>query len=61
MEQQYFLLIDVRDHIQQGYCKDLLRDLKTYYPEEFEILCKDIRLIEQEKRVASLLRNANSV
>lgn len=57
MESQYFLLNDVRDHIKQGYCKDLLRDLKTYYPEEFETLCKDLRVIETEKRLAVLLRS----
>lgn len=57
MEQQYFLLNDIRDHIKQGYCKNLLRDLKAFYPDEFETLCKDLWVIETEKRVAALLRS----
>lgn len=56
VDAQYLFLLDFCDYIKGGKGKEILSDLKNFFPTEYERLLKDIRLSENNKELAVLLR-----
>jgi hypothetical protein len=52
---QYLFLISFRDYIKNGYSKEILEDLKTYFPEDYETLVKAFKSLETNQKFVALL------
>ncbi len=60
IDAQYLFLLDVRSYVNAGKGKEILRDLKTYFPEEYDRLLADLKVVETDKKLAALLHASPS-
>ena len=52
---QYLFLLNFVDYIKNNHGTEILRDLKKYFPDQYDTLLKNLRMVEADKQLAALL------
>lgn len=55
LDAQYLFLLDFVDYLKNDSGTEILRDLKSYFPTEYDKLLKNLRMVEADKKLAALL------